>query len=44
MYSKFIIRLLDAIPTPTPEQGDRAVNLTLAFVAGFIVAMLAFGG
>jgi len=35
-------RLIDAIPTPTPEQGDRAINLTLAFAAGFIAAMLAF--
>jgi hypothetical protein len=42
--TNFLIRVIDAIPTPTPEQGDRAVNLTLAFVAGFIVAMLAFGG
>jgi uncharacterized protein involved in exopolysaccharide biosynthesis len=36
-------RLIDAIPTPTPEQGDRAVNLMLAFVAGFITAVLAYG-
>ena len=36
-------KLIDAIPTPTPEQGDYAVNLTLAFVAGFIVAVLAYG-
>ena len=36
-------KLIDAIPTPTPEQGDYAVNLTLAFVAGFIVAILAYG-
>lgn len=35
-------RLIDRIPTLTPEQGDRAVNLTLAFTAGFITAMLAF--
>ena len=41
--TNFLIRLIDAIPTPTPEQGDRAVNLTLAFVAGFIVAILAYG-
>jgi len=39
----FLIRFIYAIPTPTPEQGDRALNLTLAFVAGFIVAMLAYG-
>ena len=36
-------KLIDAIPTPTPEQGDYAVNLALAFVAGFIVAILAYG-
>jgi hypothetical protein len=36
-------RLIDAIPTPSPETGDRLVNLTLAFAAGFILAMLAFG-
>jgi len=42
--TNFLIRLIDAIPTPTPEQGDRAVNLTLAFVAGFILAMLVYGG
>lgn len=36
-------KLINAIPTPTPEQGDRAVNLTLAFVAGFILAMLVYG-
>ena len=40
----FLTRIIDAIPTPTPEQGDRAVNLTLAFVAGFILAMLVYGG
>ncbi len=36
-------RIIDAIPTPTPEQGDYAVNLMLAFVAGFITAVLAYG-
>ena len=35
--------LIDAIPTPSPETGDKMVNLTLAFAAGFILAMLAFG-
>jgi hypothetical protein len=38
-----IARLIDAIPTPSPELGDKLVNLTLAFTAGFILAMLAFG-
>jgi hypothetical protein len=41
--TKFLNRVIDAIPTPTPEQGDRAVNLTLVFVAGFIFAILVFG-
>jgi hypothetical protein len=36
--------LIDMIPTPTPEQGDKMVNLMLAFVAGFIVALLVYGG
>jgi hypothetical protein len=36
--------LIDMIPTPTPEQGDKMVNLALAFVAGFIVALLIYGG
>jgi hypothetical protein len=36
--------LIDMIPTPTPEQGDKMVNLMLAFVAGFIFALLVFGG
>ena len=41
--TKFFQGLIDSIPSIDPETGDRAVNLTLAFVAGFIVAMLAFG-
>ena len=36
--------IIDMIPTPSPELSDKLVNLTLAFVAGFIVAMLVFGG
>ena len=36
--------IIDMIPTPTPEQGDKMVNLMLAFVAGFIVGLLVFGG
>jgi len=35
--------LIDMIPTPTPEQGDKMVNLALAFIAGFIFSMLVFG-
>ena len=42
--TQFLIRLIDAIPTPTPEQGDRAVMYTCIFGLGFIVGMLAFGG
>jgi hypothetical protein len=37
-------KIIDGTPTPTPELGDKLVNLMLAFVAGFIVAMLAYGG
>jgi hypothetical protein len=44
MYSRFIIRLLDAIPTPTPEQGDRWVTYTCIFGFGFILGMLVTGG
>jgi hypothetical protein len=39
-----LVKIIDSIPTPTPEQGDGLVNLTLAFVAGFIFALLIFGG
>jgi hypothetical protein len=34
--------LIDMIPTPSPELGDKMVDLTLAFVAGFMLAMLIF--
>jgi hypothetical protein len=44
MYSKFVIRLLDAIPTPTPEQGDRWVTNFCIFGFGFILGMLVYGG
>jgi hypothetical protein len=37
-------KLIDNTPTPTPERGDKMVNLMLAFVAGFIVALLVYGG
>ena len=40
----FIERLIDAIPVPAPEVGDRWVKYTLIFAAGFIVGMLSFGG
>ena len=42
--TNLLTRIIDVIPTPTPEQGDRAVNLTLAFIAGFILAMQVYGG
>ena len=42
MSKRFLENIIDAIPTPTPESGDRAVNLMLAFAAGFIFAMLVF--
>jgi hypothetical protein len=41
--TNLLIKLVDAIPTPTPEFGDRMVNYTLAFACGFIVCMLANG-
>jgi hypothetical protein len=41
--TNFLARLIDAIPTPTPEFGDRMVNYTLAFACGFITCMIAFG-
>ncbi len=41
--TNFLIRLIDAIPTPTPEQGDRAVMYTCTFAAGFIFCMLVNG-
>ena len=37
-------KLIDAIPTLGPEFGDNLINLALAFVAGFVVAMLVFVG
>lgn len=42
--TNFLIRIIDAIPTPTPEQGDRAVMYTCTFIAGFILGMLVYGG
>lgn len=41
---RFLENIVDAIPTPSPETGDKMVNLMLAFVAGFIVALLIYGG
>jgi len=37
-------KLIDAIPVLSPEFGDNLVNLTLAFTAGFVIAMLVFAG
>ena len=41
--TNFLTRLIDAIPVPTPEQGDRAVMYTCTFAAGFIFCMIAYG-
>jgi hypothetical protein len=38
-----LIRSINSIPTPTPEQGDRVVTLSLAFVAGFLFAIVVYG-
>ena len=38
-----LVKIIDSIPTPTPEQGDRAVTLACSFVTGFIFAILVFG-
>jgi hypothetical protein len=41
--TNFLTKLLDAIPVPTPEFGDRMVNLALAFACGFIFCMIVNG-
>jgi hypothetical protein len=41
--TNFLTQLIDAIPVPSPEAGDRAVMYTCAFVAGFIFCMLVNG-
>ncbi len=38
-----LVRAINSIPVPTPEQGDRAVTLFCSFVAGFIFAIVVFG-
>ncbi len=43
MKKRFGEQLIDAIPSIDPETGDKAVNLALAFVAGFITAILVYG-
>ena len=35
-------KLIDRIPTLDPEFGYNLINLALAFVAGFVIAMLIF--
>jgi hypothetical protein len=40
---KFLEKAIDAIPTINPETGDRLVNLALAFIAGFVFALIIFG-
>jgi hypothetical protein len=37
-------KLIDMIPVLDPEFGDSLINLTLAFIAGFLIAMLVFVG
>jgi len=41
--TELLTRLLDAIPTPTPEQGDRFVGYVCVFGLGFCTAILVFG-
>jgi hypothetical protein len=41
--TELLTRLLDAIPTPTPEQGDKLVGYTCVFGLGFCVAILVLG-
>ena len=41
--TRLLTKLLDAIPTPTPEQGDKLVGYTCVFGLGFCFAILAFG-
>lgn len=38
-----LVKIVDSIPVPIPDQGDRAVTLACSFVAGFIFAILVFG-
>lgn len=39
----FCAKMLDAIPVPSPEAGDRAVMYTCTFIAGFVFCMLVNG-
>jgi hypothetical protein len=41
--TNFLTRLIDAIPVPTPEQGDRFVTYTCVFGLGFVFCMLVNG-
>jgi hypothetical protein len=41
--TRLLTRLLDAIPVPSPEQGDRLVGLTCAFGLGVCLALLVLG-
>ena len=41
--TQLLTKLLDAIPVPTPEQGDRFVGYVCVFGLGFITCMLVFG-
>jgi hypothetical protein len=41
--TNFLTQLIDAIPVPSPEAGDRAVMYTCTFAAGFIFCMIVNG-
>jgi len=42
--TNFLMRIIDTIPTPDPELGDRAVTYFCVFGFGFILGMLVYGG
>jgi len=37
---RFLEKVIDSIPNIDPETGDRLVTVTLAFIAGFIFALM----
>ena len=41
--TRLLIKLLDAIPVPSPEQGDRLVGYVCVFGLGFCVAIIVLG-
>jgi len=42
--TNFLIRMIDAIPTPDPEVGHTVVTYFCVFGFGFILGMLVYGG